>query len=67
MREEREQFPIKESKTDVEEAFNESLNLSPEEIEEEILAVDGAEQGEGLEQLRKKTIKEERKRKRTIH
>jgi hypothetical protein len=60
MREEMEKIHSEETATDkavkkLEEAFDESANLSAEEIEKEILAVPGAEEGEGLEKLRKKS------------
>ncbi|MDP2934844.1 MAG: hypothetical protein Q8N59_03715, partial [bacterium] len=60
MRQEKEHFPKSTTKSEeavkkLEEAFDESIDLSPEEIEKDILSIEGAEEGRGLKQMREKS------------
>lgn len=50
----------------LEKAFDESADLSAEEIEEEILSIPGVEKGAGLEKMKKKSG-QKREKKETIH
>jgi len=44
-----------EAVKNLEKAFEESRGLTPKEIEDEILSVEGAEKGRGLDQLRERS------------
>ena len=66
-----EKFPIKETKTDkavkkLKQAFDESVGLSAEEIEDEILSIEGVKEGGGLKEMREKSEKKKNKQE-TIH
>jgi hypothetical protein len=71
MRQEREHFPENPTKSEeavkkLEEAFDESRDLSAEEIEDEILSVPEAEEGRGLKKMREKS-KEKKGKQERIH
>jgi hypothetical protein len=68
MRQEKEHFPesitkSEEAVRELEAEYDKTRNLSPEEIEGQILSIPGAKEGGGLKILREKQEKEKNKKK----